>query len=334
MKKAVIISVSSFLAMIVMAAALIFGIRYYSGIPFSDSAETVTMEIPQGAGLQKISKLLEDSGLTRSAILFRAYAIIERRSKKIRAGEYELRKNMTDREILVILSEGMVKLHKIVIPEGYTVSQIAKAVEDSSITTAAAFLETASDRVYIRELGIKAESIEGYLYPDTYLFPKKTDPKKIIKAMTSGLFKIITPEIVQRSAMMNMTLHQTLTLASIIEKETGNASERPLISSVFHNRMKMGMRLETDPAVIYGIKNFDGNLTKNDLRTPGPYNTYMIQGLPPGPIANPGEAAIKAALYPADTRYLYFVSKKDSTHFFSTNYRDHQNAVRYYQMRR
>lgn len=334
MKKIIIVSLASFLAMTIIVAALISGIRHHAGIPFSDSAETVTMEIPQGTGLQKISKILEDSELTRSALLFRAYAIIEGRDKKIRAGEYELRKNMTDREILVILSEGMVKLHKLVIPEGYTLAQIAEVVEGSGITTGKAFLEKAADRDFIRELGIKADSIEGYLYPDTYLFPKKTDPKKIIKTMTSELFKIITPEIIQRSAMMNMTIHQTLTLASIIEKETGSAGERPLISSVFHNRMKMGMRLETDPTVIYGIKNFDGNLTKNDLRTPGPYNTYMIQGLPPGPIASPGEAAIKAALYPADTKYLYFVSKKDSTHFFSTNYRDHLNAVRYYQMRR
>ncbi|MCP4713188.1 MAG: endolytic transglycosylase MltG, partial [Planctomycetes bacterium] len=126
--------------------------------------------------------------------------------------------------------------------------------------------------------------------------------------------------------------HEVVTLASIIEKETGAAFERPRISSVFHNRLKRGMRLETDPTVIYGIENFDGNLTRKHLRTPGPYNTYKIKGLPPGPIASPGAGSLEAALHPEETRYLFFVSKKDSTHYFSTNYKEHNRAVRKYQL--
>ncbi len=131
---------------------------------------------------------------------------------------------------------------------------------------------------------------------------------------------------------MGYTVHQILTLASIIEKETGTASERPIISSVFHNRLKKGMRLETDPTVIYGIENFDGNLTRKHLRTPTPYNTYKMKGLPPGPIASPGLAAIEAALYPAETAYLFFVSRKDRTHQFSSTLAEHNRAIRKYQL--
>ena len=137
-----------------------------------------------------------------------------------------------------------------------------------------------------------------------------------------------------RADGLGLTLHQVVTLASIIEKETGDPAERPLIASVFHNRMQKGMRLETDPTVIYGIKDFDGNLTRKHLRTPTPYNTYVIKGLPPGPIASPGHAALEAALYPAETDYLFFVSRKDRTHQFSSNLKDHQKAVRKYQLRR
>ena len=133
---------------------------------------------------------------------------------------------------------------------------------------------------------------------------------------------------------MGFTVHEIVTLASIIEKETGEASERPVISSVFHNRLEKGMRLESDPTVIYGIEDFDGNITRKDLRTPTPYNTYVIKGLPPGPIANPGKMSLQAALYPADTEYIFFVSKKDSTHKFSKTLKEHNRAVRKYQLNR
>jgi len=139
---------------------------------------------------------------------------------------------------------------------------------------------------------------------------------------------------IARTKELGLTIHQVVTLASIIEKETGTGTERPIISSVFHNRLKRGMRLEADPTVIYGIADFDGNLTRKDLKTPTPYNTYTIKGLPPGPIAAPGYASLEAALYPAKTPYLYFVAKKDRTHYFSTNYKEHRKAVNKYQRRR
>jgi UPF0755 protein len=334
LKKKTIISAFFLLIITVSVTSLILGIKHFSEIPFSVSDEAVTVEIPQGTGLVRTSILLENKKLIRSALLLRAYAVMNRLEKKIRAGEYELKKNMSIAEILKVISEGKVKLHKIVIPEGFTLLQIAEIVDSSGITGGRPFLETASDITFIGKLGINADSLEGYLFPETYFFPKNTSPEKIIRAMTAGVFSIFTPDIVRKAKSMGFTIHETLTLASIIEKETGSPGERPLISSVFHNRLKAGMRLETDPTVIYGIKNFGGNLTRNDLETPTPYNTYIISGLPPGPISSPGKAAIMAALFPADTNYLYFVSKNDSTHFFSSDYRDHLNAVRQYQMRR
>lgn len=333
-KKALVLSAASAFIVLIIAVALFFCVKYYSKIPYSESEKTVIIDIQPGTGLIKTSGLLKEKDLIKSSFIFKAYAVIIGFDKKIRAGEYELRKNMTPSEILTILAEGKVKLYKIVIPEGYALSQIALIVEESGLSDKKSFMESATDREFIHSLGIKADSIEGYLFPETYLFPKKTSPKKIIKTMVAGLFKIYTPDFFKKSEQMGLSLHETLTLASIIEKETGSADERPIISSVFHNRLKIGMRLETDPTVIYGINDFDGNLTRKDLETPTPYNTYIISGLPPGPIASPGESAIKAALYPADTKYLYFVSKNDSTHHFSVNYKEHQNAVRQYQFRR
>ena len=166
------------------------------------------------------------------------------------------------------------------------------------------------------------------------MLPKNILPEDLIGAMVKRFREVFLPEWTLRAKALKMSVHQIITLASIIEKETGAAFERPLISSVFHNRLKKGMRLSSDPTVIYGIRNFNGNLTRKDLETVTPYNTYRIKGLPPGPIANPGIDSIKAALYPAETDYLYFVSKKDATHQFSTNLKDHNRAVRQYQLRR
>jgi UPF0755 protein len=184
--------------------------------------------------------------------------------------------------------------------------------------------------VHARE--IKAETFEGYLFPDTYLFPKDTTSEEIISTMVKRFRSVFKPEWKNRAEALGFSIHQVVTLASIVEKETGVASERPVISSVFHNRLKRKMRLESDPTVIYGIKDFDGNITKKHLAEPTPYNTYVIRGLPPGPIANAGVGAFEAVLFPADTKFLYFVSKKDTTHQFSTNIKDHNRAVRKYQL--
>jgi UPF0755 protein len=183
----------------------------------------------------------------------------------------------------------------------------------------------------LKELGIAGTSLEGYLFPDTYQFPRNTSAKKIVVAMNDQLQKRWLPEWDDRLKQLSMTKHQALTLASIIEKESGGVAEQPVISSVFHNRLKKGMKLQADPTVIYGIPNFNGNITKEDLQTPTPYNTYVITGLPPGPIANPGVSAIKAALYPVTTNYLYFVANGQGGHIFSETLDDHNELVNAYQ---
>ena len=241
---------------------------------------------------------------------------------------------MTPRRILATIVEGDVLLHRITIPEGFNLHQIAEAVARAGFGDAESFYEIATDPAVVAAAGFEGQSLEGYLYPDTYSFPKGYSQSSIIDAMTQRFRDAVSDAWRSRAAEMGMSLHEVVTLASIIEKETGDPAERPLIASVFHNRLAKGMRLETDPTVIYGIENFDGNLTRRHLRTPTPYNTYRIRGLPPGPIASPGHAALEAALFPAVSDYLFFVSRNDGTHQFSRNLQDHQEAVRKYQLRR
>jgi UPF0755 protein len=181
---------------------------------------------------------------------------------------------------------------------------------------------------------VPAASFEGYLFPETYSFARDTSAARMIAAMAERFHEVFTPAWREQARTLGLSLHAVVTLASIVEKETGVSAERPLISSVFHNRLKRGMRLETDPTVIYGLGDaFDGNLTRRQLETATAYNTYLIDGLPPGPIASPGRGALEAVLFPAETRYLYFVARGDQTHHFSATLVEHQAAVRRYQLR-
>ena len=307
--------------------------RYPDAIDAAHSdAHTVIIE--PGEGFRTTAKRLHDLGLIQSPLKFRLFARVSGLHRKIQAGEFQLYGTMTPRQILETLVEGKVRLYRVTIPEGFTLQQIAQTMEDAGFGEADTFYRLTIDPTVVQAQKFEGQSLEGYLFPDTYYFPKGFSQEKIIDAMTQRFRDGISDEWLARADSLNLTLHQVVTLASIIEKETGVPAERPLIASVFHNRLKKKMRLETDPTVIYGIKDFDGNLTRKHLRTPTPYNTYVIKGLPPGPIASPGHAALEAALYPADTDYLFFVSRKDRTHQFSKNLKDHQKAVRKYQLRR
>jgi len=196
------------------------------------------------------------------------------------------------------------------------------------------FLSLLQDPALIRSLGLRVPSLEGYLLPETYAFPKSATEEQVIRKMVHDMLAFFDEKKKQRAAALGMTLHQVLILASIIEKEAGVPEERPLISSVYHNRLKRGMRLQSDPTVIYGLRHFDGNLRRRDLQRESPYNTYLHRGLPPTPIANPGKGSILAALFPAKTPYLYFVSRNDRTHAFSITLAEHERAVNRYQRRR
>ncbi|MCK5836588.1 MAG: endolytic transglycosylase MltG, partial [Desulfobacula sp.] len=217
---------------------------------------------------------------------------------------------------------------------GLNIKGIADLMETAAFCTNTSFSDLCHDRSFANSLGIRSTTLEGYLFPDTYFFPKHTSCEDIIRTMVGHFNHTFTQKWQTRTKALGFSVHEIVTLASMIEKETGDASERPLIASVFHNRLKKNMRLESDPTVIYGITDFDGNIKRKHLKIPTPYNTYQIKGLPQGPIANPGALSIQAALYPARTQYLFFVSKKDTTHQFSKTFQEHNQAVKTYQLRK
>lgn len=290
--------------------------------------------INQGDTFGKITSRLNQAGIITHPFKFRLYARLKKYDYRIKAGEYVVSTDMSPDTILTTLVSGKVRLYRLTVPEGLTLHRVASLIADAGLCRPAEFLKLTSDSAFAEKLGIPADSLEGYLFPDTYFFPKDVSAVKIITTMHAKFQAVFTQQWKLRAKEKGLSVHQTVTLASIIEKETGAGFERPLISSVFHNRLKKGMRLESDPTVIYGIKNFDGNITRKHLAAKTPYNTYQIKGLPPGPIANPGAEALKAVLFPADTKFLFFVAKEDHTHQFSTNLKDHMRAVRKYQLKR
>ncbi|UCD90615.1 MAG: endolytic transglycosylase MltG [Desulfobacterales bacterium] len=330
-----LITIASILLLFALVAMTTYAyldlIRYAKKLPDGDIVEHM-VTINPGQGFNSFSEYLYQKRIIEHPFKFRLLARMKRYETKIKAGEYLLSSAMTPEKILDIIVHGKVYFYRLTVPEGYNLRQVARVVETSGFGSREDFLQVATNADFVRRLGIEAETFEGYLFPDTYLFPKGETLEKIISTMVKRFWSAFKPEWKRRAEALDFSIHEVVTLASIIEKEVGAARERPIISSVFHNRLKRNMRLQSDPTVIYGIKNFDGNINRKHLAQPTPYNTYTIIGLPPGPIANAGTDSLEAALYPADTKYLYFVSKKDTTHQFSTNLKDHNNAVRKYQL--
>jgi UPF0755 protein len=310
-------------------------IRWAEGpvIPTEEHPPSKVVDIPDGSTFQYVATLLEREGLIKSRFFFVLFGKSQSADRKIHAGEYELNPGMTPAEILAMLLNGQVVLHSLTIPEGLTIVQIAELASQDGLTDRAEFLRLAKDRAFVESLGIKAETLEGYLYPNTYKFPRAVKAREVLVTMVEQLRQVLGPDLLARMQEFKMTLHEVLTLASVIEKETGSGGERSEISAVFHNRLKKHIPLQSDPTVIYGLPAFDGNLRKKDLSSPSPYNTYRVQGLPPGPIANPGFQAIRATLYPSNSSYLYFVSRNDGTHQFSATLIEHNRAVEKYQKR-
>ncbi len=298
------------------------------------SAPPHIIEISSGQNLEITAEVLERTGVIRKPEKFKLLARVKMLDRRIKAGEYRLSATMTPLEILKIMTEGKVFLYKITIPEGYNVHQIASVLQKKGLVSKADFVRAAEDISSAQKVGIDARSFEGFLFPETYFFEKDVSPEAIIHTMVERFHMVFEPIWERRPADFPFTVFETVILASLIEKETGLSSERPLISSVFHNRIRKNMKLESDPTVIYGIEDFDGNLTRKHLRMPTDYNTYTQKGLPAGPITNPGAASLEAAIFPASTPYLYFVSKNDNSHHFSTTYEQHRKAVRNYQLRK
>lgn len=335
LKKALLFIGIPLLIAFCIASGLYFELKMFASTPANKSAaDPFIINVRPGQTLNTTADILYRENIIKNAMKFVLIARIKGYEKRLKAGEYLLSAAMTPLQLLDIMVKGAVKLHKLTIPEGYNLYQISDLVDTANLGTKTDFIQAATDPARVRQNGLEGETFEGYLFPDTYFFPKEVTIEGLIAAMVKRFWSVFAPEWQARAKELGLTVHQVVTLASIIEKETGAGFERPIISSVFHNRLKKKMRLETDPTVIYGIENFDGNLTREHLTTPTPYNTYKIWGLPIGPIANPGGASLEAALYPDDTKYIYFVSRKDSTHQFSTNLKQHNRAVRKYQLKR
>jgi len=305
----------------------------YAKKPLNTDKREKIIVVYRGQSFEAAAERMYETGIIDNPFKLIWFARLKGYDKKVKAGEYGLSSAMSPAEILEIMVSGKIRICKLTVPEGYSMYQIADLIASEGFTTKADFLKAARDSAFAHGQGIDAETFEGYLFPDTYYFSKNIQSKQIISSMVKHFRSVFTPEWKNQTNALGFSVHEIVTLASIIEKETGETSERPLISSVFHNRLKKKMRLESDPTVIYGINNFDGNLKRIHLDTKTLYNTYKIKGLPPGPIANPGRESLEAAVFPLNTDFLFFVSKGNGTHEFTTNLKEHNTAVKKYQLK-
>jgi UPF0755 protein len=298
-----------------------------------DERKSIRVVVPRGMTADEVARLLADKGVIGDATLFYRYIrYVAKQQDALKAGEYDLSPDLTPDEILDILVKGRDAEVRVTIPEGSTKRDIARILAAAGFGSAAD-VERAMDDARLLESfaapnGVPG-GIEGYLFPDTYAFAPGTPPSRILKRMRARLDEVMDGELEARRRATKMTLHELLTMASIIEKETGREDERQRIASVFVNRVKKGMKLQTDPTVIYGLVDFDGDLKRSHLADPHLYNTYVHQGLPPGPICSPGKAALMAVLWPAATDDLFFVARGDGTgaHEFCATYECHLAAT-------
>lgn len=298
--------------------------------PLADT-KSVIVTIPKGSSVKTIATILDSNNIIRNDLRFLILAKLSGYSTSLQAGEFRLPYGKKPLEILKLLASAKPVSYSITIPEGLTAIQIAKIFAEDDWCEEAKFLQLVHDPEVIKEFGLTGgKTLEGFLFPDTYLFTRDVSGADRVIGILLARFKKVWEE---ETSGLNPTpdVDKTVILASIVEKETAAPSERPLIAGVFHNRLKRGMRLQSDPTVVYGVENYIGVITKKHLRTPTAYNTYTLPGLPVGPISNPGREAITAVLHPQASSHLYFVSKNDGTHHFSARLSDHNRAVQKYQ---
>jgi UPF0755 protein len=314
------------------AAWLYTGVdRPYKG--YSTSEQFV--EIPQGSGSTAIAKRLAEAGVVENVTAFRLALWVSGAGRRLQAGEYRFDHAMSPRQVADKIARGDVFVHPITFREGLTIRQMAALYESKGLGEARAFIAAASQPDLIREIDPAAKDLEGYLFPETYALPRHATAEQLVARMVASFTKALTPDIVDAAAARGLTVRQLVTLASIVEKETGNPDERPLVGAVYSNRLRIGMGLQCDPTVIYALERagrYNGNLTREDLQFDSPYNTYRYAGLPPGPIASPGRASLRAAAEPAAVPYLYFVSKNDGSHAFAETLEQHNRNVQQYQV--
>jgi UPF0755 protein len=330
-----------YILILVVLVAVAGGLAVYFGVsrvhePYRgyDTAD-VFVDVPAGAGPATIGQRLVAAGVVRDELTFRGAVWLSGHARDLKAGEYQFAEPMTALEVIDKIARGDVYRRRITFREGLTIPEMAAVFEQSGFGTAAAFTQAASNATLISELDPAARNLEGYLFPETYSLPRETPASVLIEQMVGLFHKALTPAIREGITAQGLSIREAVTVASRVEKETAVAGERPLVAAVYLNRKRIGMPMQADPTVIYALQlagRYDGNIRRADLQFDSPYNTYRYPGLPPGPIASPGRAALEAVAQPADADYLYFVSRNDGSHVFSRTLAEHNRNVREWQI--
>ena len=322
--------------MAVIAAA--GGWWVYSRItePFRGYAEPeIFVDIPSGSGPARIGERLISAGVVRDTLTFRAALLLSGRARALKAGEYRFDAPMHTLDVIDKIARGDVYKRLLTFREGLTMGEMAQVFEDKGFGKAADFLQAAANASLITDLDPEAKDLEGYLFPETYSLPRDTAASSVVDQMVKAFRNALAPEMIESAKAKGLTVRQLVTLASLVEKETATAEERPLVAAVYRNRLGIQMPMQADPTVIYALQKagaYRGNLTRDNLQFDSPYNTYRYPGLPPGPIASPGRASLQAAAKPADVDFLYFVSKNDGSHVFASDLAEHNRNVQTWQV--
>ena len=323
--------------LLVLSATVSAHVLLWASIPYrGHGAAFSIIEIPEGTGAARAVEILVEHGIVQRSPLALIYLRLTGRTRGVKAGEYYFTRPMTPGEVFDKIISGDVYYHRVTIPEGARSDEIFAEFIRAGFGSEAEYRDLFRDVSLIADLDPEATDLEGYLHPDTYTLQKGARPKAIVAMMVARFREVFEPTWIERVKQRGLGVREAVTLASMIEWETAHPDENPLVASVFYNRLRLGMRLQCDPTVIYALamrNAFDGNIRKDDLKIDSRYNTYMYSGLPPGPIGNPGAAALQAAVEPAETQYLYFVSMNTGRHYFSTNLKDHNRAVFEYQVK-
>ncbi len=328
--------VAALVALVLVAARLYGEVAAFRDTPFGTGVEKL-VEVPPGASPRQVIRLLARDGvLSDERLAWRYLRWLKRDRRVMKAGEYAFAGPLRPDDVLEKIYRGDVKKYQVTIPEGLRMDEIALLVEEAGLGATSELLPLMRDAAFAHELGVPASNLEGYLFPDTYTFTRNPRPRAVLGAMVARFQEEWRRADAQRLPGVTLDEPQAVTLASIVEKETGRPEERGHIACVFHNRLRLHIPLQTDPTVMYATMLRTGrwskNISRRDLETAHPYNTYSVPGLPPGPIANPGAAALRAALHPDACKDLYFVSRNDGTHVFCPDLGCHNAAVQKWQV--
>ena len=300
------------------------------------SGDEVFVELPAGTSVSGMAQRLADAGVVADPMTFRIAARLSGADRQLQAGEYRFSEPMSAFQVVTKIAEGDVFTRPVTFPEGLTIKEMAVVFEKGGLGSASAFEKAATDTTLAAGFDPGARSLEGYLFPSTYALGRQAGADATVRAMVEAFDRAFDPELRAEAAARGMGVREVVTLASLIEKETAQAAERPIVSAVYHNRLKGRIPLQCDPTVVYALMRagkWTGNIRKQDLQIKSPFNTYVYPGLPPGPIASPGRASIDAAIRPADVPYLYFVSRNDGTHVFAETLAEHNRNVQQWQVK-